>query len=387
MGSKSRIKAGFKAARSGLRFAVALLFWLNALFLFRITPPGVAPLGQFLHLEVPEITVLFFLIMAAVLSTYGIGSVILDLLYIYFFPFVLVYYLVRVIIYLFSGMYRVVWGEPPLERWPPQISLPGIVVQQTQSPNPAETKKPAITAHLTRVFRRFTFLWCALIVVATKLPLLWTAVVVVLAHTGRTLLTIFQFVWRSSNWLGDLENKIKDYADGLIRKAVEAGEITEDLRSVWSGLVALQLAVSLLHNRRRVMQWAMLITLLAVAGVYIYVGVLFSFGYYGVARWEGVAIRWRDLAVVSLFIPISYTNLPKTVAIGLLGGIHSVWVLLLGVGTIVGYMRRKLDSVYETTSLLSTQLQQDELRAKLVAMNEKFQTKIPPTSPESQSEK
>ena len=111
------MKWALKATRGTLRFAVAALFWLNALFLFRLTPPVLAPASQFLHLEVPEIIVLFFLIMAAVLSTYGLGSIALDLLYIYFFPFVLVYYLVRVAIRSFSALYSVVWGEPPLGKW------------------------------------------------------------------------------------------------------------------------------------------------------------------------------------------------------------------------------------------------------------------------------
>jgi|HubBroStandDraft_6_1064221.scaffolds.fasta_scaffold02933_8 hypothetical protein len=369
--------------RSLLRFAVASLFWLNALFLFRVSSPQLEPVARFLRLGVPEIIVLFFLAMAAALTTYGLGSVILDLLYIYFFPFVLIYYLVRAAIYSFSLMYRVLWGEPPLEKWPPRISVPTLRVEQPQPPASQgipQLEKRSVMTRVTRVFRHFTFLWCALILVTTRPPLLWIAVIVVLAQTGRTLLTIFQFVWQSSNWLGSLEGKIKAYAEGLVRQAVEATEITENLRTVWSGLVSLQLAVNLLRNRRRVMQWAVLITLIAVAGVYIYVGILFSFGYYGVARVEGLAIRWRDFAVISLFIPISYTNLPKTVAIGLIGGIHSIWTLVLGAGTIVAYLRRKMDSVYDTTVSLATQLQHKELQEKLVAMNEKFQAKGPPGS-------
>ncbi|HEX9121627.1 MAG TPA: hypothetical protein VF840_13910, partial [Terriglobales bacterium] len=177
---------------------------------------------------------------------------------------------------------------------------------------------------------------------------------------------------------GSLQNQIKRYAEGLIQKAVEASEITEDLRNVWSGLTALQLAATLLQSRRRVMQWAVLLTLISVAGIYIYVAVLFSFGYYGIARLEGLSTRWRDLATISLFIPISYTNLPRTVPFGFLGGIHSVFVLLLGAGTIVGYLQKKLDSVYDTTVSLSSRLQQQELRTKLLEMTEKFQVKTPP---------
>ena len=62
----------------------------------------------------------------------------------------------------------------------------------------------------------------------------------------------------------------------------------------------------------------------------------------------------------------------------LLAGIHGFSVIVLGIGSVLGYVGQKLDSLHVVADELSGRLEQAEVRAKLAAMREKFQQQQPP---------
>jgi hypothetical protein len=55
-----------------------------------------------------------------------------------------------------------------------------------------------------------------------------------------------------------------------------------------------------------------------VAGVYLYLAVLFSFVYVGMSRLEGVQLHWVTALVTSVFIPFQCGDLPNVLGVSLL---------------------------------------------------------------------
>jgi hypothetical protein len=232
-------------------------------------------------------------------------------------------------------------------------------------------------------FRQFVLLWCLLLVLASHQLLVWIALIVVLFQLARFLIQVFAFAIISSSWLGELEHRIRSYADGLIGKILMAKEITQDLHNVWVMLTALEFGVALLRDRRRVVQWTMYLGTLLFLAVYIYLAVIFSFAYYGVARVQNIPYEWITSFADSMFMPLTFGSLPRSNWIKVLGGVHAFSVLALGVGTVFGYLRKKLDSLHDAAEELSGRLQQAELRAKLAEIGQKFQPQPQPQAPQS----
>jgi hypothetical protein len=92
-------------------------------------------------------------------------------------------------------------------------------------------------------------------------------------------------------------------------------------------------------------RWAWVLGIFFFGSIYTYVAVLFSFAYYGIARVSGVSYSWPDAMLTSVFIPFFISDLPKILAVKLLGGIHCLLVVVVGIGTIVNFLRRKLDDI------------------------------------------
>jgi len=115
-------------------------------------------------------------------------------------------------------------------------------------------------------------------------------------------------------------------------------------------------------------------------GIYMYLALIFSFAYYGVARALNIPYDWTTSIVNSMFMPLTFGSLPSSNWIRALGGVHALAVLALSIGTIFGYIRQKLDSLHDVADELSKRLEQAEVRAKVAEMREKFQPASAPSS-------
>ena len=369
------------------RFCLALLLWLNALLLLRITLPSFSPLATRLHLSVGETTILFLLAAFSVLSSYGWKNITVDLLYLYFFPFIFLYLLIRAGFWAMDLAFKVFSRpETALVRSPTPLTIDG---QISETPQPQTPQLPGATGaqktqqyswrkllrHWFRPFLQFTLLWCLLLLLSSHRWLLWTALIIVLAHLARTLVMVVVLAVFSVKGLSQLEDRIKTYAEGLVAKILglpEQLEPTEDLRQAWLSITGLQIAIGLLKNRHRAAQWLVFFAALAFVAIYFYVAFLFAFGYYGLARIQSIPYTWAEALVTAIFIPVASTDLPHNPWVKLLGGIHWSFVVLIGVGTIFGYLQRKLDSLYKVAEFLNSRFQEDEVKKRISTLNEKF---------------
>jgi hypothetical protein len=368
------------------RFFLASLLWLHALLLFEVARPNLTPLAVRLHVNTGELVVISLIGAFSVLVAYGIGNLIVDLLYVYFFPFVLLYHCGRVaykLIRLLNRVFARLGNDEvsPIDLhnipgWPSPVVQPSSFAAKPPEGSPASTKKQSrrIRQLVTTPFLRFSLLWCLLLLLTSRPVLLWIALAVVLLHIGRVLVAIVGVAVFSTNWLSQLEDRIRARAETWINHILAANDTAppDGMTQTVSALASLQLALALLRNRQRVAQWATFLGLLVFGAVYLYLALLFSFAYCGVARLAHVPLTWSESLVSSIFIPFAFTDLPKNPWLKTLAGFHASFVVVLGVSTVFGYLQKKLNWVFSIADDLNSRLQQPDVRTKIIVVAEKL---------------
>jgi hypothetical protein len=376
------------SVRRIVRFLAATVIWLHALAVLSLPRPSIREWAASVHLNVYEASIIFLLALLSILWSYGIRRFALDLAYIYFFPFILLYYLARIgflIIRFVTGLF---WpNEPTAEEQVKPLDVTSPTPAQPLSIGKNKEGKrltwKSVWLNVSRPLRQFTLLWCLLLLLSSNSWLIQVALAIVVFHLFRALGRILLATVFSISWLAQLEEKVKKYGERLILRVLAGpkdAEIEKDteLRNAVVSLNALRLGVEVLKNRKRVTQGVLALGLLVFLGVYLYLSVLFAFAYYGVARVLSVPYTWGEAFVTSVFIPIMVGELPHNIWLKTLGGIHAVFVILLGLGTVIGYLQKKLDSLREAAETLGTQLEKDEVKRTVQELSAKL--KIVPTS-------
>ncbi len=87
---------------------------------------------------------------------------------------------------------------------------------------------------------------------------------------------------------------------------------TSELKKIWDQLNTWKKVTDFLKDPYLISRWAWVVGLVSLGSLYVYIALLFSFTYYGIARVSGVAYSWTDALIASLFIPFFVTELPKS---------------------------------------------------------------------------
>ncbi len=245
-----------KRIRSLTRLAVAIILWAHAIFLFDVPRASPAPLFNRLHTSAGEVTVLTLIAGFSVLTSYGWSNVAVDLAYVYFFPFICLYYLARRAVISLGR--PAVTTEPSDSSDPPpyyvQIPWPALVAPASGVAKPVAGSTPAeqinesfrakLARHALRPFRHFTLLWCLLLLLTTHRWLLRTALVVVSVQLVALLIGI-ALSFTSNDWLSKFSQAFQQESEKLIKKVTEANaEVTQDVRSAWVSLRLYLMGVS-----------------------------------------------------------------------------------------------------------------------------------------------
>jgi hypothetical protein len=370
-----------ESIRRATTFLVAVLLWTHALLFLNIQSPAIHGAARLLRLTSSEIALFALLLSFSFLAASGFWRTLRSLAYIYFFPFVLSMYLLYLCFVLVRATHR--WlstqGRPRLGEVP-VLEQRALTIPQAQSTGPETAGKPSrnvaeLVHFLARPFRRFTFLWCILLVVATHAAIVWLSLVIVLIHLARRIGLILKMLLFSDPWLREVGARILSNLNSLLAGlAAVTGESspTAELKNLWNQLSSYRRILDFLRDPYVLSRWAWVLGIAFLGSVYIYMAVLFSFGYYGIARVSGVQYPWPDALVTSVFIPFFISDLPKMLALKVLGGIHCSLVVVVGVGTIMNFLRRKLDAVCAASVEISNRLREPEIHKKYLILEEKF---------------
>ncbi|MGH9714226.1 MAG: hypothetical protein ACRD5M_13090 [Candidatus Acidiferrales bacterium] len=385
-----------ETVRKATTFLLAMFLWIHALFFLNFQSPLITRSAHLFRLTVSEILLFGLLVIFSFVTGSGFWKALLSLAYIYAFPFVLLWYALYACFLILRGIHRWITTQANPELIDAPVS--------EQSASPVVSQRPASSAihvgarkgiaellrFLLRPFQRFTFLWCILILVTTHVSVLWLSLIVVLLQLGRKIFGILKVMFFSDPWLRKIGNAFLTGLDttlaGLSAVTRETAP-TNELKNLQNQISLWAKILDFLKDSYLVSRWAWVLGILFLGSVYTYIALLFSFAYYGIGRVSGVSFSWPDALVTSLFIPFFVSELPKVLALKLLGAIHCSLILAVGFGTVVNFLRRRLDSIHAAATEFSDRFADQSIREKIIILEEKSAAAPAKTSPSPEGKK
>jgi len=305
-----------------------------------------------------------------------------SLAYIYFFPFVLFGYFLYLCVLAIRGLNRWMAARAPQDSGDlapiSQQAKPAACVPPARStPEPPKGRATAeFPRFLSRPFRGFTILWGILLLVTTHPAVVWLCLIVLLLQLARKIFFIGKVLLFSDPWLkkyGPLLfaglNKTLEALDAV---TPDADPEDKEMKSLLGQLNLWRRILAFLRNQYLLSRWAWVIAVGLFVSIYTYFSVLFSFGYYGIARVSGVNFPWPEALTVSMFLPFFATDLPRVFSVRVLGGIQGTLIVVVGIGTVMNFLRRKLESVRRAATAFSDRLDDQATRDKCLILEAKF---------------
>jgi hypothetical protein len=333
---------------------------------------------QPLHFTTSELALFFLLLIFSFLAASGFWRMVLSLTYIYFFPFVLVWYAFRWCIRIIRALNRWIVAQAPRKAADARVLGSSNAVLATQVQSPTTGKKPQkpgeLLRFLSRPFRSFTVLWGILLLVTTHMAVVWLCLVILLLQLGQKIFLLGKVLLSLESWL----QKYGPLGFAGLNKTLEALDAftpgstpkNKELESLANQLSLWRKILDFLQDPYLMSRWAIVLGVAIFVSINAYFAFLFSFAYYGIAHVTGVSFSWSNALVISMFMPFFATDLPRGVAIHILGGIQCVLVLAIGVGTVMNFLRRKLDSVRQTATTYHERLADDKTMEKYLILQQ-----------------
>jgi hypothetical protein len=368
-------------------FLLAVFLWSHALFVLNLQSTFAARCAQYLQLTISETILLALLVIFSFASGSGFWKPFRSLLYIYAFPFVLFW---KLLYWFFRAL-------GALNRWfkaQAYQSADTLVVEQKEWPAPPSTTTTApakpgakettkeFLIFLLRPFRRFTFLWCILLLSATHIQIVWVCLVVLMLHLARRIFGLLKVMLFFDPYMKRAIEKMFD----IVGNAVDAVDAftpgttpSQELKTRWDEVKTWKIITGFLRDEYLVSRWAWVLGAVSFGAIYVYIALLFSFAYFGIARVSGISYPWTDSLVASLFIPLFARELPKTILFRVLGGIHFSLAVTIGIGTFFGFLHRRLFAIRAAATVVNDKLIDKAFQEKFSILSIKFE--VPPGNP------
>jgi hypothetical protein len=286
----------------------AVAFWANALFIISAPRFPSKRLATLAGVSIPEVLLTCTLLSLSALSTYGFKNFAVDIIYVYFFPFIFLFKLGRVSWRLASkipGAFAAATGqEVPTIDWEKlfaEIRPDGTPAEQTRPPVTAVAPQPSIPVpavhsptdkrglarfidRATLPLRSVTFLWCLLLLVATKPVVLIVSLSIVLVHLFRFLTSLVSSLREATAYLDGAEQRIFGFViaaiDQIMQESGDA-EPSQDTVKTVSQLALWRGACFFASNYNGFSFWLLLIGVGLYVLIYARVSFLFAFVYFG----------------------------------------------------------------------------------------------------------
>ena len=365
-----------ESVRKITTFLLAIFLWSHALFVLNLQSTFAARCAQYLRLTISETILLALLVIFSFASGSGFWKPFRSLLYIYAFPFVVFW---KLLYWFFRAL-------GALNRWfkaQAYQSADTLVVEQTELPAPpsdpatvpakpgAEERTKEFLNFSLRPFRRFTFLWCILLLSATHIQIVWVCLAVLMLHLARRIFGLLKvmlffdpYMKRAIESIFEVVGNAVDAIDAFTPDTTPSKE----LKSRWNEVKTWKMITGFLRDEYLVSRWAWVLGAVSFGAIYVYIALLFSFAYFGIARVSGISYPWPDSLVASLFIPLFAKELPKTILLRVLGGIHFSLAVTIGIGTFFGFLQRRLFAIRTAATVMNDKLIDATFQEKFSAL-------------------
>jgi hypothetical protein len=267
-----------KTVRKLVRFLAGLLFWLNALLLLTVPRPPLHAFGSRIGLNPSETILVMFFAAMAILNCYGFRKFFLDILYVYGFPFVLAYFVIRAAVKLLVRASRMMphFISPPSggASWraaldlllpnaaagasavsPPDQALLVATADPVNAPKKKDARHwwTAIAESAKLPFASFTLFWGLAVAIAQNRFLLYIALAVVICHTVWLIGILGGIAANAKKLLAGVENHFFEYTEDRIRKIMSTSldVADQDVNNATTTLVVLRLFAFLLMALRK----------------------------------------------------------------------------------------------------------------------------------------
>jgi hypothetical protein len=207
-----------------------------------------------------------------------------------------------------------------------------------------------------------------MIVLTDKKLVLAIALGIVALHTLRFFAALATIATGANRLLSDAGRRAFTYMESLIEKImkapVEAGRDRGVIQAAGLLLVYRACAFVLLY-RAEVTYAIFIIGFFVYAVVYLRLALLFGFIYLGAARLQHIPLTFLDCMVNSLGMPLAYAFFPRNWIIQGVQLVHTFVLILLGVGVLNAYLRRKLNLFRAIAEDVWSILEQEEIQERM----------------------
>jgi hypothetical protein len=360
-------------------FLLAVFLWLHALFLLNVQAPLFERLSHYIRLTSSETILFVLLFLFSALSASGFLKTLRSIAYIYFFPVVLVFYFLVIVFRLLRAINQCFASDPNLSPQTNDSEQITLNVPQTEEIAPlsavSSTADPKGSSLLLRPFKRFTILWCILLLISTHAVIIWLSFVVVLCHLVWKIIGVSKITMFSKSYIEKVGHAFFVRLDAMLEtlRGVNARtRQSKELEQLWQQLGLWEKVSRFLQNKYLVSRWAGLLVSVFFLCVYVYIALLFSFVYFGIGRVSGLNYPWPEAAITALFIPAYIGELPKTLSMRAVGGIQYALIVCVGIGTFLNYIHRRIESVHSGAIAVSTRLADKSVRDKMLILEMKY---------------
>jgi hypothetical protein len=193
----------FASIRRITRELLAVTFWLHAIFATSfITLPHVVPpvLPRYIY----NVALFAFIVNCSLFSNKGWWAIAFDLLYIYFWPFIVVAKIAWKLLkigFRYVKSRAVVVNPNLIADRPPVATSSRVIVERTQANTPQGERRFGLQKPLSRLLTQFALLWALLILTIDYKPFIAVAVVITLFGAGKALYSLWDLLSDRSIWI------------------------------------------------------------------------------------------------------------------------------------------------------------------------------------------
>jgi hypothetical protein len=346
--------------RKTTTFLLAVFLWFHALFILNVQSTFTAKCAYYLRLTTSETVLVGLLVIFSFTAGSGFWKPFRSLLYIY-------------------QWFKTQAGESPdnLPVSGPQ-NAPTVPKQPLVTPKQTgiEERAKEFANFLLRPFRRFTVLWCILLLVSTHTGIVWVCLAVISLHLVRKIIAVLKVMLFFDVYLKKAVESVFETVGGavdIIDAVTSDTTPSNELRTTWRQLKTWGTITAFLRNEYLVTRWAWVWGVISFGLIYIYFALLFSFIYFGIARVNGLLYSWPTALVDSLFIPLFATELPNMLVLRVLGGLQFVLVLGFGFGTFFNFLNRSLFAIHTAATIINDKLTDKRFQEQFVIVGAKLE--------------
>jgi hypothetical protein len=322
----------------------------------------------------PTVFLLLFITYYSLLGENGWLSVAFDLVYVYFWPLVLAWLLVK---FTSVRAYRAIKDTNYMKA---VIAIP-IAANTTAKPveavAAAQATEPSVKSRwkaigvAVRPFSQFFLLWALLLLKTSSVVLTWVALAVIILGTITIVRALSLFLSDAGSWITKLKSNFANQLanDIAIIRASYQSPIDVRSRNAANGLLLYETMFRYMsENKETLARWTILASILVTIPLYLYLSFMFTAIYLGVARLSNLSWAWTDALTTSIFIPFAYTDLPHNLWIRLIGGCQATIIAILGYTVLFRRIQGSMIQLSQAAGELAVPLNDHSLKEMLKAI-------------------